>query len=93
MDKTPYSPTVILRCGKCCNKTLHVLISFYNSPLLAISMVYECQECGEKKKVFDLNTLSQVAWEPTTDIAAEQREEKEPAIPIERGSQIEQSTR
>jgi len=92
MDKTTYSPTVLLRCSKCRSKTLHVLISFSNNPLLAISMVYECQECGETKKVFDLNTLPQVAWEPTTDITAGEKEAKEATIPIERGPQIEQPT-
>jgi len=109
MEKVPYSPTVLLRCGRCRNKTLHVLVSFSNNPVLAISMVYECQECGETKKVFDLNTLSQVTWEPVTDIKTEANEvmeakeekeeketteeEKEPSIPIERGPQIEQSSR
>jgi DNA-directed RNA polymerase subunit RPC12/RpoP len=88
MDKTPYSPIVLLRCDKCRNKTPHVLISFSNKPLLAISMVYECQECGKTKKGFDLNTLP-LNWEPTTEIKAE---EKEPtiSIPIARGPQIEQ---
>lgn len=92
MDKTPYSPTVLLRCGRCRSKTHHALISFSNNPVLAISLVYECQECGETRKVFDLSTLPQVAWEPAMEIKAEEKKEKEPAIPIERGPQIEQST-
>jgi hypothetical protein len=50
-------------------------------------MVYECQECGETKKIFDLNTLPQVTWEPTKNI---ETEEKESPIPIERGPQIQQ---
>lgn len=89
MDKTPYSPTVLLRCDKCLKKTPHLLISFSNNPLLTIIMVYECQDCGETKKVFDLNTLPS-NWEPTKEIDAEEKEDKEPAIPIERGPQIEQ---
>lgn len=91
MDKTPYSPTVLLRCNRCRSKTPHVLTSFSNSPLLAISMVYECQECGETKKVFDLNTLPQVAWEPAKEIKPKPKDENEPPLPIERGPQIEQS--
>jgi hypothetical protein len=87
MDKTPYSPIVLLRCDKCRNKTPHLLISFLNNPLLAISMVYECQECGEIKKGFDLNTLP-LNWEPTAEFKAE--EEPRTLIPIERGPQIEQ---
>ena len=91
MDKTPYSPTVLLRCDKCQNKTPHLLISFSNKPMLVMIIVYECQDCGTTKKVFDLNTLP-LNWEPTTEIEAEEKKEKEPTIliPIERGPQIEQ---
>jgi len=90
MEGTAYSSTVLLRCNKCRNKTLHVLISFSNNPVLAISLVYECHECGETRKVFDLNTLPLVAWEPTTEVRPEEKEEKERTI-LERGPQIEQS--
>jgi len=89
MDKTPYDPTVLLRCSKCRNKTSHVLINFSNDPATAITMVYECQDCGETKKVFDLDTLPQVTFEPIKNIKVE---EKERLIPIEKGPQIEQST-
>jgi hypothetical protein len=91
MDKSPYSPTVLLRCDKCLKKTPHLLISFSNNPLLTIIMVYECQDCGETKRVFDLNTLP-LNWEPATGIEAEEKEEKKPtvSIPIEQGPQIEQ---
>jgi len=87
MDKTPYNPTVLLRCSKCRNKTSHVLINFSNNPAIAITMFYECQDCGETKKVFDLDTLPQVTFEPTKNIAIE---EKERLIPIEKSPQIEQ---
>ena len=89
MDKTPYNPTILLRCNKCRNKTSHLLISFSNDPATAIIMLYECQECGEIKKVFDLDTLPQVTFEPTKNISTE---EKERLIPIEKGPQIQQST-
>jgi len=87
MDKTPYNPTVLLRCSKCRNQTPHALISFSNDPASAVTMVYECQECGETKKIFDLSTLPQVTWEPTKNI---ETKEKETPIPIEKGPQIEQ---
>jgi len=88
MDKIPYNPTVLLRCSKCLNKTSHVLINFSNNPATAITMVYECQDCGETKKVFDMNTLPQAIMEPSRNIAIE---EKERPIPIEKGPQIEQA--
>jgi hypothetical protein len=106
MDKTPYSPIVLLRCNKCHNTTPHVLISFSNNPALAINMVYECQTCGENKKVYDLNPLPQVAWEPVSNIRVPEKQEKEakeekpkeeeepkkePTIPIDKGPQIEQT--
>jgi len=88
MTKTPYNPTILLRCRKCCNKTPHILIDFSNNPATAITMVYECQECGETKKVYDLDTLPQVVSEPTENIMIEK---KEPLIPIEKSPQIQQS--
>jgi len=88
MDKHPYNPTVLLRCSKCRNKTSHVLIDFSNDPAAAITMFYECQDCGETKKVFDLDTLPPMRFELTKNIT---REEKERLIPIERGPQIEKS--
>jgi len=97
MDKTPYNPTIQLRCSKCRNKTPHVMINFSNDPATAITMVYECQECGEIKKVFDLDTLPQVTFEQAKNITIENKErlipiEKERTIPVEKGPQIEQST-
>jgi len=87
MDKTPYNPTVLLRCSRCHAKTPHVMINFSNDPASALTTVYECQECGETKKIFDLSTLPQVTWEPTGNMKAE---EKESPIPIEKGPQVEQ---
>jgi hypothetical protein len=39
-------------------------------------MVYECQDCGEAKKVFDLIT-SPLSWETPTDRVTEEKEKKE----------------
>ena len=88
MEKTPYNPTVLLRCVKCLDKTPHVLVNFSNNPASALTLLYECQDCGEIKKVFDLDTLPQVTFEPAKNIVVE---EKTRLIPIERGPQIEQS--
>jgi len=88
VDKISYNPTVLLRCNKCRNKTSHVLISFSNDPATALTMVYKCQDCGEIKNVFDLDTLPQVTFEPAQNITIE---EKERSIPMEKGPQIEKS--
>ena len=88
MEKTPYNPTVLLRCVKCLDKTPHVLVNFSNNPASALVLLYECQDCGEIKKVFDLDTLPQVTFEPAKSIVVE---EKTRLIPIEKGPQIEQS--
>jgi uncharacterized Zn finger protein len=90
LEKTPYNPTVLLRCVKCLDKTPHVLVNFSNDPASTLTLLYECQECGEIKKVFDLDTLPQVTFEPAKNIAVAV-EEKTRLIPIERGPQIEQS--
>jgi len=89
MDKTPYNPTVLLRCSKCGNKTSHVMISFSNDPDAALTMTYECQECGETKKVFDLNPLPQVTFESIRKITVD---EEAGLVPIEKGPQIENAT-
>jgi uncharacterized Zn finger protein len=88
MDKTPYNPTVSLRCIKCQNKTAHALVNFSNDPTAALTLVYECQDCGEIKKIYDLDTLPQVTFEPAKPIVVE---ESRRLIPIERGPQIEES--
>ena len=82
MRKTTYNPTILLRCDKCINKTSHVLINFSNDPNAAITLVYECQDCGGIKKVFDLDTLPHVTFNPTKTITIE---EKNRLIPIEKG--------
>lgn len=88
MNKTPYNPTVQLRCIKCLGKTPHALVNFSNDPTLALTLVYECQDCGEIKKIYDLDTLRQVTFEPAKPIMVE---ESRRLIPIDRGPQIEQS--
>ena len=90
MEKTPYNPTVLLRCVKCLDKTPHVLVNFSNDPASTLTLLYECQDCGEIKKVFDLDTLPQVTFEPVKNITVAVEENRR-VIPIERGPQIEQS--
>ena len=90
MEKTPYNPTVLLRCVKCLDKTPHVLVNFSNDPASTLTLLYECQDCGEIKKVFDLDTLPQVTFEPAKNIAVAVEENRR-LVPIERGPQIEQS--
>ena len=69
------------------------MIGFSNDPLSALTLTYECQECGTIKKSFDLNTLPELKV-PTAN-ESELREPKQEAavvsqaIPIERGPQIE----
>lgn len=52
MEKTYFVPVVPLRCGKCNNKTSHALIDFSEEPKDTITLNYECQDCGERKKTF-----------------------------------------
>jgi len=52
MEKSYFVPVVSLRCGKCNNKTSHALIDFSEEPKDTITLNYECQDCGERKKMF-----------------------------------------
>lgn len=69
------------------------MIGFSNDPLSALTLTYECQECGAIKKSFDFNTLSELKVPVVNE--SEFREPKQEAavlsqaIPIERGPQIE----
>ena len=91
MVHTPYNPIVRLLCQKCGKQTAHVMIGFSNDPLSALTLIFECQECGENKKIFDLNTLPELKVPVANE--GEWRETKEEAdaqaIPIERGPQID----
>ncbi len=67
-----------------------MLIDFSNNLPSALTLLYECQVCGQSKKTYDLNTLpelkaARVTPEQTEPINAEAT----PGIPIERGPQIE----
>jgi len=92
MVHLPYNPTIRLRCEKCQKQTAHILIDFSNNPLAALTLVYECQECGRIKKSYDLNTLTELKPASPTEVAEpiqKETESSKPAIPIERGPQIE----
>jgi len=46
---------VLLRCVKCERKTYHVLLStIYTLSNKEIEENYECQECGETKKIYEI---------------------------------------
>lgn len=54
-----YRPYVFLRCKKCGRKTDHVLVNiFYTAEKGEIEETYECQECGETKKIYELASTS-----------------------------------
>lgn len=91
MIHTPYNPSVRLLCQKCRRQTAHIMIGFSNDPLSALTLNYECQECGEVKKVFDLNTLPELKV-PVADkggLEETKVEAEVKAIPLERGPQID----
>jgi len=54
-----YRPYVFLRCKQCDRKTDHVLIEVnYDSKKGEIEEIYECQGCGEMKRIYELATLN-----------------------------------
>jgi len=81
--RTCFVPTVTLRCNRCRTETPHALVDFKNQTP-ALTLIYECQACGEVRKIFDIDSLPEPSTEPV--------EKKERPIPIERGPQIEQSS-
>lgn len=48
-----FRPYVFLRCKKCGRKTDHVLVSI-EARKNDVEETYECQECGQTKKIFEL---------------------------------------
>ena len=55
-----YRPFVFLRCRKCGKKTDHVLIGIdFASVNEEKEETYECQECGETKKIYELVSVAQ----------------------------------
>jgi len=55
-----YRPYVFLRCKKCSRKTDHVLVSISSSSKGEVEETYECQECGEVKKIYELASMTQL---------------------------------
>jgi len=53
-----YRPYVFLRCKKCGKKTDHVLVNISNSRKGEVEETYECQECGETKKIYELASMT-----------------------------------
>jgi NAD-dependent SIR2 family protein deacetylase len=56
MSIPTHGPLIFLRCNKCARKTDHVLI--HNTAISEgeIEENYECQECGETKKIYEFAT-------------------------------------
>lgn len=52
-----YRPYVFLRCRRCGRKTDHVLINTATTGRGEIEETYECQQCGETKKIYELASL------------------------------------
>lgn len=52
-----YRPYVFLRCRKCSRKTDHVLVNAATHEKGEIEEIYECQECGEMKKIYEFADL------------------------------------
>jgi len=55
-----YRPYVFLRCKKCGRKTDHVLVGMASVRKEEVEETYECQECGENKKIFELASVTQI---------------------------------
>jgi len=56
-----YRPYVFLRCKKCGRKTDHVLVSIETTRKNDVEETYECQECGETKKIFELASQAHIS--------------------------------
>jgi len=54
-------------------------------------LIYECQACGEVRKLLDIEPMPEPQPENMEKVAEEENKEERP-IPIERGPQIEQSS-
>jgi len=85
--RTCFIPTVPLRCHRCRIETPHALIDFKNEAP-GTALIYECQACGEVRRLFDIGSMPESSPERAEYVARE--EKKERPIPIERGPQIEQ---
>lgn len=55
-----YRPYVFLRCKKCGRKTDHVLVGISNVRNGEAEENYECQDCGEIKKLYELVSMLQL---------------------------------
>ncbi len=56
-----FRPYVFLRCKKCGKKTDHVLVTVATTSRKGeVEEVFECQECGETKVIFELTSVTQL---------------------------------
>jgi len=50
-------PTIALRCKECAKKTDHVMVDNERAGKTEIEEIYECQECGELKRIYEISNL------------------------------------
>lgn len=50
-------PIVLLRCRKCGKRTDHAMIDSEANKKGEIEEIYECQECGEVKRIYEFAAL------------------------------------
>ncbi len=55
-----YRPYVFLRCKKCGRKTDHVLVAMSCIRKDEVEETYECQECGEIKKIYEFAVVTAI---------------------------------
>lgn len=55
-----FRPYVFLRCKKCNKKTDHVLVTISTPKKGEVQEVFECQECGETKTIYELAAVTQL---------------------------------
>jgi hypothetical protein len=71
------------------------MIDFSNNPLSALTLVYECQECGEIKTAYDLNTLPELKVVGTGQTESKEKDKvvvTNVQTPVQASSQMQVST-
>lgn len=72
-----YRPYVFLRCRECGRKTDHVMIDNELNGEREIEEIYECQQCGEIKRIYELATSLRSSMESEISGKVEKEEKKE----------------
>jgi uncharacterized Zn finger protein len=88
--RTCFDPTVLLRCNRCNSETPHALIDFRKQPF-SIALIYECQPCGEVRRLLDIDYSPESATARSENVVDEDKKER--LSPLERGPQIDRNPR